>query len=125
MLCGVLGRDDGHVGVAVLNRLAREVLHQSLLVEEVVQRGDDLGCRESHHRGDALEAARDEFICRLDEIGVGEFDALAAGLELEEKVVLLDFLAEAGAGEALAVPAHEKGGVDAGEHGGLASGGLG
>ena len=116
---GILRGDGGDVGVAVLDRLAGEILHESLVVREVVDGGDGLRRGEGHDGGDRLEAARDKLVRGVHEIGVGELDALSARLERKKEVVVLDLLSEGRARKAFAVPPHEDRSVDAGEHGGL------
>ena len=120
----VLRRDDGDLGVTVLDCLAREILHHRRVVGQVVGGGHHLGRGERHDGGDALEAARDEFVRRLHEVGVREPHALAARLELQEQVILFDLLPQRRPRKALAVTAHEDGRVHAREHGGLSRGGL-
>ena len=119
-----LRRDDGDVGVPVLDRLAREVLHERAVLHEVVGRQDDLGRRQGHDRRHRLEAAGLQLLGGVHEVGVGERDLLPALLELQEEVVLLDDLPQRRTREALAVLAHRHRAVHAREHGGLAGRGL-
>ena len=121
---GVLRRDDGDVGVAVLYGLARQVLHQRTVGNQVVRRGDRLGNRQRHDRSNRLEAVGDKLGDRVDQVGVCEADAKPPSLQLEKQVVRLDDLSERRPGEPLAVALHRSGAVDTCEHGCLPGCGL-
>ena len=106
MLRRTLRRDDADVGIAVLNRLARQVLHQRPVFHEVVRRRDHLGRRQRHHCRHRLVAPRNQLFRRLDQIRVGKAHLLVALAQLEKKVVLLDDLPKRRPGEPFAMPAH-------------------
>ena len=117
MLGRALRGNDRYVGVSVLYGLARQVLHQRTVRNEVVRRGDRLRNRQRHDSRHRLEAVGDKLIDRVDQVGVCEADAKPPSLQLEKQVVRLDDLSERRPGEPLAVALHRSGAVDTCEHG--------
>ena len=111
-----LGRDDRDVGVAVLYRLARKVLHERAVLHQVGGDAYRLGRRERHDGRHRLEPPRGKLVGGVDEVRIGEAHLLAHLAKREEEVVALDDLAELLPGEALAVAPHRGGAVYAGEH---------
>ena len=122
MLRRALRRNDRDVGVAVLYRLAREVLHDRGVVHKVLDGGDRLRRREGHDGRHRLESAHGEFVDGIHQIRVGEADLEASLPKLEEQIVLFYDLPQRRTGEALAVPPHRLCAVDAREHRRLAGG---
>ena len=94
MLGRTLRRNDGDVGIAILDRLSRKVLHERTVLHQVLGNGNRLGRRKSHNGRHRLEPARTNLLNGVDEIGVCESDAFVTLLELEEEVIVLDDLAE-------------------------------
>lgn len=117
-------RNDGNVGIAILNRLAREILQEGLVVLKVCNCRDGLRRRQGHHRRHGLEPPIRQFVRRLNEIGVGELHAPPALLQFKEEVVARDDLPKFLAGETLAMTANRLGAVDAREHRRLPGRGL-
>ena len=117
-------RDDRNVGIAVLDRLARQVLKNRVIVHQVVDRRDGFRRRQGHHGRHRLEATGGQLICRIDQIGVRKLHATAASLQFEKEIVGLDDLPEFGSGKAFAMASHRLGAVDAREHRRLAGCGL-
>ena len=124
MLGRALGSYDGDFGIAILYRLARDVLHHGSIFSEVVDGGYRLGCGQRHYCRDGLEAARGKVFGRLHKVGVRKADPFAALLQLEEKVVLLYYVPQRRTGEALAVLSDGKRTVYPCEHRRLAGRGL-
>ena len=111
-----LRRDDRDVGIAVLNRLARQVLHERTVLHQVLRNRNRLRGRERHDGRHGLEPPRADLVRRIHEIGVGEPDALVALPELEKKVVVLDDLAQLRSRESLAMLPDRRRAVHPGEH---------
>ena len=116
MLRRPLRRDDRDVGVPVLDRLAREILHEGTVVGQFIRRRNHLGRRQGHDGRHRLEPACRQLRRRVDEIGVGELHLLAAPLEFEEEIVVFDDLPQGGTRKTLAMSADRLGTIDAREH---------
>ena len=120
-----LGRNHRNIGVALLDGFARDVLVDGVVGGEILGGGDGAGGGKRHYGSYALEAVERELFGAVDEVAVGKSDPLAPAAQLQKEVVVFDNLPEGRPGEALAVFAHRRGAVDAGEHGGLPGGALG
>jgi len=125
VLRGLLGRDDGDVVPTLLDQaVARDVVKDRLVRQQILLDGNGFGLGQRHDGGDGFEAAHQQLVHAVHQVRVGETAAQAFAGQLHEQVALVDQLAQGRAGKALAVTAHVLGGVDAGEHGGLSGGAL-
>ena len=111
-----LRRDDGDIGIAVLDRLTREVLHERAVLHQVLGDGNRLGGRERHHGRHGLEAAGADLLNRIDKIRIRETNPLVPAPQLHEEIVVLDDLAELHARKPLAVLPERRRAIHPGEH---------
>ena len=116
MLRRALRRNDRDVGVAVLDCLARQILHERTILHQVLRDLNRLGNRKRHHGRHGLEPPRTDLIRRIHEIGIGEADALVALAELEKEVVVLNDLLQFGSRKPLAMLPDRRRTVHPGEH---------
>ena len=116
MLRRALRRNDRDIRVAVLDRLARQVLHERPILHQVLRDRNRLGGRERHDGRHGLEPPRPDLIRRIHEIGVGEADALVALPKLKKEVVVLNDLPELGSRKSLAMSPKDRRTVHPGEH---------
>ena len=101
-----LRRYNPDIGITVLNRLARQILHERCVFHKIVYRRYNLGRGKCHHGRDRLIATRLQLLGGIDQVGVCEFYLFAAPLKLKKKIIVLDYFSERRTGKTFAVLAH-------------------